>query len=243
MNVFILEDDHNQQRHLKTMVEKISREISVNELKINLFASTDQLKMGLPVASKENVFILDLEISGIKTAGLEISRVIRKHDELASIIFITVHDEFVYTTYKYRVSALDFIAKDRGNIQEELKQDLIHIQKEVQTAVTEELFTYKSYYDEVQIPYKNICYFEANHNNTHSSIMYTTDNQGIQLNYNLRTLAKNEKRFFRGHRSYLINPQQVKHVDFLHHQAVFYNGLVCPVSRRHEKELFKLIKS
>ncbi|MRI08768.1 LytR/AlgR family response regulator transcription factor, partial [Limosilactobacillus reuteri] len=106
-----------------------------------------------------------------------------------------------------------------------------------------ELFTYKSYYDEVQIPYKNICYFEANHNNTHSSIMYTTDNQGIQLNYNLRTLAKNEKRFFRGHRSYLINPQQVKHVDFLHHQAVFYNGLVCPVSRRHEKELFKLIKS
>ena len=48
--------------------------------------------MGLPVAIKKNVFILDLEINGIKTAGLEISRVIRKHDELASIIFITIHD-------------------------------------------------------------------------------------------------------------------------------------------------------
>ncbi len=183
------------------MIEKISREISINELKIHLFTSTDQLK---------------------------ISRVIRKHDELASIIFITIHDEFVYTTYKYRVSALDFIAKNRGNIQEELKQDLIHIQKEVQATATKELFTYKSYYEEIHIPYKNICYFEANHSNTHSSIMYT--------------IVKNETHFFRSHRSYLINPQQVKHVDFLHHQAVFYNGLICPVSRRHEKELFKLIK-
>lgn len=218
------------------MIEKISREISINELKIHLFTSTDQLKMGLPVASKKNVFILDLEINGIKTAGLEISRVIRKHDELASIIFITIHDEFVYITYKYRVSALDFIAKNRGNIQEELKQDLIHIQKEVQATATKELFTYKSYYEEIHIPYKNICYFEANHSNTHSSIMYTIDNQQIRLNYNLRTIVKNETHFFRSHRSYLINPQQVKHVDFLHHQAVFYNGLICPVSRRHEVE-------
>lgn len=177
------------------MIEKISREISINELKIHLFTSTDQLKMGLPVASKKNVFILNLEINGIKTAGLEISRVIRKHDELASIIFITIHDEFVYTTYKYRVSALDFIAKNRGNIQEELKQDLIHIQKEVQATATKELFTYKSYYEEIHIPYKNICYFEANHSNTHSSIMYTIDNQQIRLNYNLRTIVKMKRTF------------------------------------------------
>lgn len=241
MNIFILEDDHHQQQHLKTIVKKISQEISVNEFKINLFDSTDQLRLDLPIASKENIFILDLEINGIKTAGLEISKLIRQHDELASIIFITVHDEFVYTTYKYRVSALDFIAKDQGNIYEEMKKDLTHIQKEIQTASTEELFTYKSYYQEVHIPFRNICYFEANHTNTHSAIMYTTDNQEIQLNYNLRTLAKNERRFFRSHRSYLLNPQQVKGVDFLH-QAIFYNGLRCPVSRRHEKELFKLIR-
>lgn len=190
MNIFILEDDHHQQQHLKTIVKKISQEISVNEFKINLFDSTDQLRLGLPIASKDNIFILDLEINGIKTAGLEISKLIRQHDELASIIFITVHDEFVYTTYKYRVSALDFIAKDQGNIYEEMKKDLTHIQKEIQTAATEELFTYKSYYQEVHIPFRNICYFEANHTNTHSAIMYTTDNQEIQLNYNLRTLAK-----------------------------------------------------
>lgn len=242
MNIFILEDDHHQQQHLKTIVKKISQEISVNEFKINLFDSTDQLRLDLPIASKENIFILDLEINGIKTAGLEISKLIRQHDELASIIFITVHDEFVYTTYKYRVSALDFIAKDQGNIYEEMKKDLTHIQKEIQTASSEELFTYKSYYQEVHIPFRNICYFEANHTNTHSAIMYTTDNQEIQLNYNLRTVAKNERRFFRSHRSYLLNPQQVKGVDFLHHQAIFYNGLRCPVSRRHEKELFKLIR-
>lgn len=124
LHVFILEDDHDQQRHLKMMIEKISREISLTAVDFHLFNSTDQLKLNLPLSSKDNVYILDLEINGIKTAGLELSKLIRQHDELANIIFITVHDEFVYTTYKYRVSALDFIAKDRENIYEELKRGL-----------------------------------------------------------------------------------------------------------------------
>lgn len=242
LNIFILEDDHNQQRHLKTIVQRISQEISLSTLNIELFDSTDQLRLGLPLPSKENVFILDLEINGIKTAGLAISKLIRKHDELASIIFITIHDDFVYTTYKYRVSALDFIAKDRGNIHDELKKDLTLIQDEVQSSLIEETFTYKSYSETIHIPLRNICYFKANPDNTHSCIMYTNDNKAIQLNYNLRKLAKIDSRFFRCHRSYLVNPQQIKQTDFLHHIVNFYNGLTCPVSRRHEKQLFKLIK-
>ncbi|MBB1079508.1 response regulator transcription factor [Limosilactobacillus sp. STM2_1] len=242
MNIFILEDDCNQQRHLKSMVQRISQEISLTDLNINIFSSTDQLRLGLPLPSKENVFILDLEINGIKTAGLEISKLIRQHDELANIIFITVHDEFVYTTYKYRVSALDFIAKDRGNIHDELKKDLIHINNEIQSSLVEETFTYKSYSETLQIPLKNICYFEVNPDNTHSCIMVTTDNKEIQLNYNLRELQKIDHRFFRCHRSYLVNPLQIKQIDFLHHVVIFYNGLTCPVSRRHEKALFNLIK-
>lgn len=241
MNIFILEDDLNQQRHLTAIVQRISREISLPNLNVNSFSSTDQLRLGLPLPSKENVFILDLEINGIKTAGLEVSKLLRQHDTLANIIFITVHDEFVYTTYKYRVSALDFIAKDRGNIYDELKKDLALIQDEVQSSLIEEIFTYKAYSETIHIPLQNICYFEANPDNTHSCIMYTTDNQEIQLNYNLRKLEKKDSRFYRCHRSYLVNPRQVKQIDFLHHIIIFYNGLTCPVSRRHEKPLFKLI--
>lgn len=200
LHVFILEDDHNQQRHLKTMIEKISREISLITVDFHLFNSTAQLKLNLPLSSKENVYILDLEINGIKTAGLELSQLIRQHDELANIIFITVHDEFVYTTYKYRVSALDFIAKDRENIYEELKRDFIHIKNEIQSS-----------------------------------------NKEIQLNYNLHKIEKLNPHFFRAQRSYLINPSQVRQIDFLNHTIFFYNGSSCPISRRHEKALFKLI--
>lgn len=224
------------------MVQRISQEISLSSLNIDLFSSADQLRLELPLPSKENVFILDLEINGIKTAGLEISKFIRQHDKMASIIFITVHDEFVYTTYKYRVSALDFIAKDRGNIYDELKKDLIHIHNEILSSLTEETFTYRSYSEITHISLKDICYFEANPDNSHSCIMYTADNKEIQLNQNLRKLENNDSRFFRCHRSYLVNPQQVKHIDFLHHIVKFYNGLTCPISRRHEKSLLKLIK-
>ncbi len=240
LHVFILEDDHDQQRHLKMMIEKISREISLTAVDFHLFNSTDQLKLNLPLSSKDNVYILDLEINGIKTAGLELSKLIRQHDELANIIFITVHDEFVYTTYKYRVSALDFIAKDRENIYEELKRDFIHIKNEIQSS-NKETFTYRIYSEVTKIPLDKICYFTTNTANYHSCIMYTTDNKEIQLNYNLHKIEKLNPHFFRAQRSYLINPSQVRQVDFLNHTIFFYNGSSCPISRRHEKALFKLI--
>lgn len=240
LHIFILEDDQNQQRHLQMMISKISQEIDLGSTDFNLFNSTDQLRLNLPLPSKKNVFILDLEINGIKTAGLELSQLIRQHDQLANIIFITVHEEFVYTTYKYRVSALDFIAKDRGSIYTELKKDLTYIKNELQTS-TKEFFTYQAYSEESRIPLENICYFTTNPDNSHSCIMYTTDNREIQLNYNLRKLEKMNTHFFRTQRSYLVNPLQVRQVNFYNHTVIFYNGLSCPITRHREKDLLKLI--
>lgn len=243
MNVYLLEDDPSQLAHLKSYVLQISREIHIDNLQIHAFQSTDQLKLALPLASEENVFILDLEINGYKRAGLNFSQTIRKYDQLSSIIFVTVHDEFVYTTYKYRVEALDFIAKDRGNVYQELLDDFICIKEQLSAAKSQDFFTYKVYTEEAKIPLSHICYFEANHYNSHSCVMVTNDNQHIQINYNLRELENADGRFFRTHRSYLVNPQQVRNVNRLDHTAEFRNGLTCPVSRRHIKELTKLVNS
>lgn len=241
MNVYLLEDDPSQLAHLKSYIIQISREIHINNLQIHSFQSTAQLRLALPLPSKKNVFILDLEINGYNQAGLDFSQTIRKYDQLASIIFITVHDEFVYTTYKYRVRALDFIAKDRGYVYQELLKDFVYIQKQLAARKSQDTFTYKMYSDETKIPLNHICYFEANHYNSHSSVMVTTDNQHIQINYNLRELEKAEPRFYRTHRSYLVNPQQIRSIDMLNRTIEFFNGVTCPVSRRHVKELTKLI--
>ncbi|WP_251545918.1 response regulator [Limosilactobacillus caecicola] len=71
----------------------------------------------MPEPSVNNVYILKLEIDDDSQAGLKFSQEIRKFDLKASIIFLTVHDEFLSTTYKYQVEALDFIVKRNDSIE------------------------------------------------------------------------------------------------------------------------------
>ncbi|MBC8743388.1 response regulator [Lactobacillus sp. Marseille-P7033] len=141
LNVFILEDDPIQLHQMKNNIEKIGANLDI-KVDCKVFTNTDDLRKNLPQPSQSNVFILDLEINGIKNAGLEFSKKIRAHDQLASLIFITIHDEFLYRTYKYRVSALDFIAKDYSDIYAELYKDIQQIETQVQANNDEKPFVY-----------------------------------------------------------------------------------------------------
>lgn len=240
LNVFILEDDPVQLQQIKDNVQRISEEFTVT-CSIHPFTTIEELKASLPVPSVDNLYILDLEIDGIKDAGLAFSRKIRSHDQLATLIFITVHDEFLYQTYKYRVSALDFIAKDYGNIYEELRSDIKQVLAKITTNNYSQPFSYKDYSNTINIDFMNINYFETNSTNSHSAILNTVNNHQRQLNYNLHDIEKMDSRFFRAHRSYLINPYQVKDVDTRAGIIHFYNGAACPVSKLHLRSLLRLI--
>ncbi|MBC8743389.1 LytTR family transcriptional regulator DNA-binding domain-containing protein [Lactobacillus sp. Marseille-P7033] len=82
-----------------------------------------------------------------------------------------------------------------------------------------------------------INYFESNSTNSHSAILSTVNNQQRQLNYNLRDIKKLDDRFFRAHRSYLVNLKQIDHVDLRKGTIYFYNGATCPVSKLHIRKL------
>ncbi|WP_267202729.1 hypothetical protein [Limosilactobacillus kribbianus] len=91
LDIFILEDDRRQLTYLQRMIQQIGTQLHLQDLDIHLFQTIEEIRAALPRPSKENVFILDLEINGDKNAGLEFSQIIRTRDQLASIIFITVH--------------------------------------------------------------------------------------------------------------------------------------------------------
>ncbi|MDD6431524.1 MAG: response regulator [Lactobacillaceae bacterium] len=129
MNVFILEDKWIEQRYLEQTLRKIQTELKISEMNILPFTDVDSLMDKLPEPSIDNVFLLDIQIAGNKKAGLQVSQQIRQHDAFATIIFITVHDEFLPTTYKFKSEALDFIAKDHDNIADKLKDDFVFIIK------------------------------------------------------------------------------------------------------------------
>jgi len=58
------------------------------------------------------LYFLDIDIYGIEKKGFEVAQFIRHHNPYAIIVFITSRSEFATLTYKYQVSALDFVDKD-----------------------------------------------------------------------------------------------------------------------------------
>lgn len=240
LKVFILEDNLQQLAELQTITKQVLAKLNITDSLVFPFSSTSRLTKALPEPSLDNVFILDLSINDNKQAGLQLSQLIRQVDHLATIIFITVHDELLPTTYKYRVQALDFISKDHDNVAHELLTDFHLIAQRKQEAKTD-VFSYRIYNQTQTILLDDICYFKSNNGNTHSATIYTIDHRTIEIHQNLHEIGKADKRFFRVHRSYLVNPHTVRNVDLYHRQIEFYNGMICPVSRRKAKGFLKLV--
>lgn len=204
LKVFILEDNLQQLAELQTITKQVLAKLNITDSLVFPFSSTSRLTKALPEPSLDNVFILDLSINDNKQAGLQLSQLIRQVDHLATIIFITVHDELLPTTYKYRVQALDFISKDHDNVAHELLTDFHLIAQRKQEAKTD-AFSYRIYNQTQTILLDDICYFKSNNGNTHSATIYTIDHRTIEIHQNLHEIGKADKRFFRVHRSYLVN--------------------------------------
>ena len=66
-------------------------------------------------------------------------------------------------TYRYRVSALDFIDKGLSdhNYQEAVSSVLIHAAENVNKTIGEDSFSFKSEHSQIQVPFSDILYFET----------------------------------------------------------------------------------
>ena len=72
---------------------------------------------------------LDIQMNNHIRAGFEVAKEIRKTDSESLIVFISTHTELVLTSYKYMVSALQFIQKnvDFLDFQKRSKHVSMHI--------------------------------------------------------------------------------------------------------------------
>ncbi len=214
MNVFILEDRWIEQQYLEKVIRLLADKLSISKLNITAWSSIQDLK--LPAPNIHNVFLLDLEINGDKKAGFKVSQLIRQQDVLATIIFITVHDEFLPTTYNYRTEALDFIAKDQDDIVKKLQVDFQAILKKINRGPQPQLVI-KTAAGYLRINATDILYLEPNPINSHQSLLHTANNQVITVTGTLNELEDQFHSLFRAHRHYLINPARVVSINLSAH--------------------------
>ncbi|GGI63854.1 LytR/AlgR family response regulator transcription factor [Limosilactobacillus caviae] len=243
INVYILEDQVEEQHLLHKLIINISNELDINtQTTIHPFSDDHELKLHLPEPSIDNVYILDLEIHGNKKAGLALSKIIRKHDHFATIIFLTVHDEFLLTTYKYQVEALDFIEKGHNSIEADLKRDFTRILEKKRQDPSESL-TLPTSIGFINVPLETILFFQSAPSNTRHSILHTQDSQQL-IKVSLKSIEEQSHFFFRAHRSFVVNLQNITTIDIKTHLIHFKNTLdTIPISRLKTRAIISRLRA
>ncbi|NYS48837.1 response regulator transcription factor [Streptococcus danieliae] len=236
MNIFILEDDYHQQGRMENLLYQLQEKHALSVKRLEVYSKTELLLQAVQEKGSHQLFFLDIEIKGDPLRGLEAANSIRQRDSQALIVFVTTHSEFMPLTFRYQISALDYIDKplDKENFEARVEAAVLYAQKQNRKTVADTAFSFKSKYQQFQIPYEDIYFLETSQI-SHHVILYT-QTERIELFTSMNEVLKQESRLHKCHRSYALNPKNVVRIDKMERIAHFPNGMTCLIARTKMKE-------
>ena len=163
MNIFILEDDAIQRIRLERIIKELLDKNNVPYQKIFTTSRPENLLDEMSSMGSHHIYFLDLEINNCSRKGLEIAQIIRAKDPYGTIVFVTTHSELAPKTFSYKVSALDFIEKNQGEIKfrKRVEECLIIANQYQEKPISEDSFMFENKYTKFQVPFSEILYFET----------------------------------------------------------------------------------
>lgn len=237
VNFIIYEDEKKYREKYISIILKIvgSMKIAYRIVEISKFDNITYTKIENLIGKK--IFILDIEVPG--KSGLDLAREIRKKGDWSSpMIIVTTYEQLKNTAFTSKMLMLDFISK-YYNFEEQLKEsltlafDIIEENPSLNFQYNGEVF---------QIPYDDILFIEKNVDDIYSTIVTINDN--IKIKKTIGAISDEleiDKRFFRTHRSCIINTNKLTSLELkegIMHFGKIENSLL---SREKKKELKQLL--
>lgn len=242
IDVYICEDNPKQ---LNLFTQYIKDTIMIEALDMKIAKATSDPHMILKeilTAQHIGLFFLDIDLKS-DMDGLTLAQRIRKEQPRCFIIFITSHSEMSFLTFQYKVEALDFIIKDTNeHIKSKIHECLLNVQEKYTSISNNINKTFIIYQGDkcITVDYSEILFFETS-TNIHKILLHA-QKRVIEFNGQLKDIEQQlDYRFYRCHRSYIINKDNIAEVDFDNLTVHMRNGEICPVSVRLKKGLRKLI--
>lgn len=243
IRVLICEDDKQQRQLLQRYILQYS--LSKNrDIEIVLCSGKVELVQQYIKNEKVDVYILDIDLNS-DICGLKIAQIIREKDSLADIIFVTSYAEKLKLTFKYKLAALDFIVKNNANLQEDLNKALDSSYNKLNQLYGNDFskyFTIKIGEYIRKINYNDIYYFETS-SNAHKVIL--KERNGLYEFYNNLSEVENnlDDRFFRCHRSYIVNLDHIISYNKRQRYLMLKNGEQCPLAYSKKNALQGFLKN
>lgn len=237
--IYICEDIPERLMQLKEIAET---QINTEDLSMEVVcASSDPYSLldYLKDHPQNALYFLDIDLK-VDMDGFELAQEIRKIDNDAFIVIITTHDELSIMAFEYEIEAMDYIIKDSGT--ENIKNRMLKCMKKAYAKYNKEE-AYKEIALEIKgrikrFALKDIFYIQSS-DAPHASLIHV-DRGVASVPFTLTSIEEQlDDKFYRCHRSYIVNMQHIIDIDTINHIIQLENGAVCPISKRHLKEARK----
>ena len=238
LKIYICEDIDVQRENLKKTVENI---ILIEELDMELACVSNKPEDILDKVrntSEVGIYFLDIDLK-TDMNGMNLALKIREYDPRGFIIFVTTHSEMSYMTFIYKIEAMDFILKDDSETLQKRIRDCIleakhrfassnnNLQNNFSVKVREKVYT---------VDYDDILFFETS-SNVHKIILHCKNRQ-MEFAGKIKDIEDQlDDRFYRCHRSFLVNKDNIERIDFKNRMIYMVNGDECMLSSRMMKGL------
>lgn len=240
LNVIICEDNENQRKRITKFIED---SIMIENLDMKIALSTENPMEIIEYLNKNEIsglYFLDVDLQS-DINGIKLAEVVREHDPRGFIVFVTTHAEMSYLTFLYKVEAMDYIIKDNIEIiKDRIHQCILNAHKKYSSKTTEmqKKFTLKTEDKVINIEYNKILFFETS-NIIHKIIIHAVDRQ-IEFYSKMKDIEKRlDNRFYRCHRSFLVNKENIKEIDTNNRIIYMINDEECLVATRLLNGLIK----
>lgn len=226
IHIAICDDERYMLDKLKKLVSDFFYKENI-QISILQFSSGEELlKYNKPI----EVLFLDIQMKNMN--GMETAKKLRNHNFRGVLIFVTILKELVFQAFE--VQAFDYLLKP---IEEEhFKKVMNRLLISLKSAKEKSLLIQRKSENRI-IFFDDIIFCEIMNRKVYLHLQSEEIIDYYDKIENLET--KLDKRFFRCHRSYLINLKYLK--SFRDGLAYMNNGETIPVSRLRSKEFTSVI--
>lgn len=226
IHIAICDDEKNMSDAIRTMVSDFFRAKNMEAVIVQFSNGEELLRYDKTI----DILFLDIQMKG--TDGMETARKLRRRKFKGFLIFITVLKEMVFQSFE--VQAYDYLVKP---IEERrFNKTMERLLTSLQNADKAHLLVQKGYESRI-VPLEDIVFCEIIDRKV---FLHLTSSEVIDYYERIEKLeTKLDSRFFRCHRSFLINLKYLK--SYKNATAYMETGDEIPVSRLRSKEFSGVI--
>lgn len=239
LKVYVCEDIKVQRERMKSVIENIILMEDMDMEVVMVSSNPYDILETARNTEEVGIYFLDIDLQA-DINGLELAKEIRKYDPRGFIVFVTTHSEMSYMTFIYKLEAMDFILKDAQA--EEVSKRVYECMLKANERFgsnnnrVQDVFTVKANDRKYSVEYDEIMFFETS-TNVHKIILHCK-NRVMEFYGKIKELESElDDRFYRCHRSFLVNKNNIREIDYEEKVIHMINGEECYMSSRLMKGL------